>query len=139
MQALIYQDKVIQIENESFPVNPSLRWMAAPEGCQVGWQLVAGVLQAPAIPTPDLTDYAKSLKQLLNRKAAEKEYDDEQSIVSYKDSAVKIWAQEAADFIAWRDSCWQYAIEVQRQVEAQEIEPPTLDDFILNAPELIWS
>lgn len=143
MKALIFKNIVVQLEENEFPVSHEMQWMNAPQDCKVGWILENGQLKAP--PEPDKTnaekiqEYKEALKELLNKKAIEKDYDNETSIVSYKNSTNETWSQEAADFIAWRDLCWQYAIDVQTDVEAGSIEPPTLDDFIANAPVLNWS
>jgi len=47
MKALIFQEKVVQIEEIEFGVSKSLQWMDAPEGCRIGWLLKDGALVAP--------------------------------------------------------------------------------------------
>jgi len=47
MKALIFQDKVVQLEENEFGVSKSLKWMNAPEGCNTGWLLKNGNLVAP--------------------------------------------------------------------------------------------
>lgn len=42
MKALIFENKVVDIQPEPFPVAPSMEWYNAPEGCQVGWLLENG-------------------------------------------------------------------------------------------------
>lgn len=53
MKALVFKDIVVQMESKEFPVAKNLTWMDAPDGCEVGWILVDGVLQEPEIePIP---------------------------------------------------------------------------------------
>lgn len=53
MKALIFENKVVQISAQEFEVTPSMTWMDAPEGCETGWVLVGGKLQAPPkLPFP---------------------------------------------------------------------------------------
>lgn len=143
MRALVFNNMVVQITDADFPVNPNLIWMDAPEGCEVGWQLVGGVLQAPPIeplnPEKQIELYTDALKGLFNAKAKEKNYDDEISIVSYAQSSNEEWQLEAQQYIAWRDACWLYAIAIKTQIENDEISAPSVDDFINEAPQLVWS
>jgi hypothetical protein len=50
MKALIFNNKVVQLEESEFPVAPELTWMDAPDGCEVKWTLEDGVLVAPPDP-----------------------------------------------------------------------------------------
>ena len=50
MKALIFDNKVIQLEESEFPVSPEHTWMDAPDGCRNGWILVDEVLVAPPDP-----------------------------------------------------------------------------------------
>lgn len=83
--------------------------------------------------------YSEYLKKLLRDKAVEKNYDDEISIVSYANSSNATWKQEASDYIAWRDACWHYAIEINSKVSNGEIDPPSIEYFLSGAPVLNWS
>lgn len=143
MKALIFNNEVVQTSDKEFPVSNEMIWMDAPINCKAGWVLVDGVIQEK--PKPDLTpeqlkeQYTNALQDTIDRKVQEKNYRDGYACASYKDSIVESWAQEATDFIAWRDACWQYAIDIQSQVEQGQIQPPSIEDFINNAPQLIWS
>jgi hypothetical protein len=142
MYALIHENKVVQIEGQTFPVAQGLQWMECSNDCKVGWVLINGVLQPK--PEPEKTQeellalYTEKLQQHIDLKASEKDYKNSVFCVSYKDSTVQQWAQEATDFIAWRDACWQYAIDIQSQVEGGQITPPSINDFIANAPIAPW-
>lgn len=143
MKALILNDKVVQLEETEFPVNENLQWMDAPIGCEVGWVLQNGELVEPA--KEQLTQeekvqlYATTMQQHIDTKAMEKNYDNGFSCATYANSTNTDWKAEADAFIAFRDDCWQYAIDVQTQVENNEIESPTVEEFIANAPVLNWS
>ena len=53
MKALIFNNKVVQLEESEFPVAQELTWMEAPNECEVRWILEDGVLVAPpADPEP---------------------------------------------------------------------------------------
>ena len=47
MKALIFQNKVVDLVDNEFPVSPEMHWMDAPEGCKTGWALENGALVAP--------------------------------------------------------------------------------------------
>lgn len=49
MKALVFKNKVVQIEEQEFPVHSDMAWVEAPENCVVGWELVKNKLQAPAV------------------------------------------------------------------------------------------
>lgn len=82
--------------------------------------------------------YSEQLQELIDLNAQEKSYEDGVSCASYINSTNLMWKQEALTFIAWRDDCWEYAYNIQTRVENGEIEPPTIEDFINNAPAINW-
>ncbi len=86
-----------------------------------------------------IVDYGRALQDHIDAMAREKQYDNGFTLATYVNSSNDKWAKEAADFIAWRDSCWEYAYNIQIQVENGEIQPPSVEDFIANMPALIWS
>lgn len=142
MKALIKDNKVVQVSENEFPVHPSLIWMDCPAECEAGWILNNGQLEAPVIPPKTqeeiLEEYKDRMQSHVDLKAQEKNYKNGFTCATYTNSTNAQWKAEADAFIAWRDDVWEYAIGVQTQVEAEEIEPPTLEDFINNAPSLIW-
>lgn len=82
--------------------------------------------------------YAIALQRHIDDNAQQRDYDSGFSCASYVNSTKSAWASEAANFVAWRDDCWQYAIDIQTNVEDDIIEPPSVSDFIANAPILTW-
>lgn len=142
MYALIDQNnKVADVQENQFPVHPALQWVSCDGSVKIGflYDFDNQSFSDPSIKPLTLNDYSLAIKDLLDSKASEKNYFSEDSIVSYAHSTNQTWAQEAADFIAWRDQCWQYAIDVQARVEGGEIEPPSVGNFIANAPVLNWT
>lgn len=143
MKALISEDKVVQLEASEFEVHSSLTWMDAPVGCEVGWVLNGGVLEAPTIPAPTMDEiqaqYTAALMDLINNKASERSYDNQYTIISFLSSTNATWAQEATDFNVWRDSVWVYAIQVFTDVQNEVISLPTLADFLAGVPTLTWT
>lgn len=49
MKALVFKNKVVQLEEQEFPVHSSMSWLEAPQGCAVGWELVNNKLKAPVV------------------------------------------------------------------------------------------
>lgn len=143
MKALISENKVIQLEASEFEVHSSLTWMDAPVGCEIGWVLNGGVLEAPTAATPTMDEikaqYTDALMDLFNTKASERDYESQYTILSFLSSTNTTWAQEAADFNAWRDSAWAYAIQVFTDVQNEVISLPTLADFLAGVPTLTWT
>jgi hypothetical protein len=83
--------------------------------------------------------YGMSLQRAIDDKAREKQYDNGFACASYISSSNETWQNEAQQFVAWRDSCWEYAQNIQSQVEQGQISAPTLEEFLSNVPELIWN
>lgn len=82
--------------------------------------------------------YSETLQSHIDSKAAEKQYNNGFACASYANSTNQNWKNEALAFIAWRDSCWSYLIDTQTQIENEEIEPPSIQDFIANIPSFNW-
>lgn len=142
MKALLLDNKVIELSDVGFPVAEGLIWVDASESVKTGWILEDGELVPPFVPEPTpeevLALYEQETKKLLLKKAKEKNYDDEQSIASYISSSNSLWQSEAVQFIVWRDEVWIYAYAVLSAAEIDPSKIPSLEDFISNAPVLVW-
>jgi hypothetical protein len=79
-----------------------------------------------------------ALKTHIDHIARERDYDSAVSCASYATSTNLQWQAEAQAFITWRDLVYEYALDLYAQVQAEEMEPPTLEDFIANAPSMEW-
>ena len=65
MKALILDNNVVDVAETEFPVAPAMSWIDdAPEGCNVGWTVVNGVLTAP--PAPREKTYAEKRRKEYN-------------------------------------------------------------------------
>lgn len=102
------------------------------------WQTKFDQVNNP-IPQPvTQNDFIRAIKQQLDKKAQEKNYESEYSIASYTDSTNQQWQQEAQAFIAWRDAVWLYAYSELALVQAGDKPVPTIEQFLEGLPELNW-
>lgn len=53
MKALILNSRVIQVEQQQFPVAQPLYWLDCPENCQAGWAYTNNEFLPPPQPTPE--------------------------------------------------------------------------------------
>ena len=53
MKALIFNNKVVDLVDNEFPVSPEMTWMDAPEGCTTDWVLEDGAIVAPPSPSTE--------------------------------------------------------------------------------------
>ena len=51
MKALVFNNLVVDVQEKEFEVHSSMVWSDAPEGCEIGWKVVDGVITAPAAKT----------------------------------------------------------------------------------------
>jgi len=57
MKALIFENKVVDVVETTFPLPEAMSWMDAPEGCVAGeWLLVDGVIVPPPDPPEETYD-----------------------------------------------------------------------------------
>lgn len=82
--------------------------------------------------------YRVAIQALVDETAREKQFNDGVTLASYAASTVEVWALQAQTFVAWRDSVWQYAYSELGRVQAGERERPTVDDFLLELPQIVW-
>jgi hypothetical protein len=89
---------------------------------------------------PPLTeqDYARAVQEHVDATARGRGYDSGVSLASYADSAVPIWAAEAAAFVAWRDAVWVYAYAELAKVRNGERPQPDVNAFVSELLPLVW-
>jgi hypothetical protein len=144
MKALIFENKVAQVAEESFPVHASMIWVDCPDNALAGWLYNPenGEIYPEPIPEPTqeeiLEEYRSSIQSYIDSTAREKDYDNGFACATYCASSNQEWKAEAEAFVSWRDECWQYAYDVQTQVEGGQKDAPSLEDFINNAPVIDW-
>lgn len=76
--------------------------------------------------------------KLFNDVAKQKNYDDVMSIVSYYASTNNKWAQESQAFIAWRDACWNVALQILDEVQTGQRAAPSIEQFLSELPIIKW-
>lgn len=91
----------------------------------------------PSTPTQD--DYKTAIQSHIDQAAIAKNYTDGVSCASYKDSTIPTWADEAAAFIAWRDSVWAYAFGQLADVLSGTRTPqPSIAQLLSELPSITW-
>lgn len=83
-------------------------------------------------------DYEASIQEIVDDTAREKQFRDGVTLASYANSTVDLWASQALAFIAWRDNVWQYSYSELSKVLAGDRAQPTIADFLLELPEMVW-
>ncbi len=142
MKALIYQEKVIQVQETEFEVAPELFWVDCPDDCVPGWTYMNGVLAPPVITPPDipaiLNEYNAGIQAYLNDVALQKGYESALYCLSYLNSTIPAWSEEAHTFLAWRDSVWIYVLgELPKFLNGDRPLIP-LEQFITEFPVITW-
>jgi hypothetical protein len=72
MKALIFQNKVVDLVDNEFPVSPEMHWMDAPEGCTTDWVIENGAVVAP--PGPSTEELMFNLRSQRDRLLAETDH-----------------------------------------------------------------
>lgn len=106
------------------------------EPIPMGEQLQELIVMGERLVT--ILEYTAALKRHLDFIARARDYDSEQSIISYLSSTNATWRSEAVAYLAWRDSVWDAAYNVFDLVESGTIEVPPLVEFIENLPKITW-
>jgi len=84
-----------------------------------------------------LDTYRSAIRNLIDNKASERQYDSGATLASYVNSTNEQWAAEALAFVAWRDQVWVYALAELNKVRSGEREQPSVEDFLNELPEFI--
>lgn len=72
MKALIFQNKVVDLVDNEFPVSSEMTWMDAPEGCTTGWVLENGAVVSP--PSPSTEELMSILRRERNYLLSKTDY-----------------------------------------------------------------
>ena len=142
MKALIFQNKVIQVEQNEFEVSPTMIWVDCPDNCVPGWTYIDGVLAAPAQSEPNqqeiINSYTESIQEFIDGVAMEKSYKSSLNCASYANCTVPQWKSEADSFIAWRDAVWLYSIGELAKFQTNERPLIPVQQFIQELPAIQW-
>ena len=87
---------------------------------------------------PTIDHYKLAFDAHLDAVAAQRQYDNRLTVVSYAGSTNPQWASEAESFIAWRDAALVYMFQQLAAVEVGEIAPPTIEEFIGGITPIAW-
>ncbi|TBZ81433.1 MULTISPECIES: hypothetical protein [Rhizobium] len=83
-------------------------------------------------------DYQHAIQRHVDETAVSRRYNDGDALASYVASTVPGWKAEAEAFVAWRDAVWQYAYAELAKVQAEARDQPSIADFLLELPEIVW-
>lgn len=96
-------------------------------------------------PTEACARLDRELVAYMRSKALERHYGYEDnsldpilSVLSYAGDPNPRYAQDAADFKAWRSACWDSAITMKTQCMATSIIP-TVEEMIAVMPVFVWT
>lgn len=95
MKALIFNNKVVDVQPTEFEVHPSMTWVDCPDDCQMGSEYRDGAI----IPIPGPTD-AKRLEQLRmqrNKKLRKSDWTQNRDVVLSNDSEWATYRQALRD------------------------------------------
>lgn len=101
-------------------------------------KIITAEQKAAAQKAAALAGYKTAFDAHLDAIAQERQYDNRLTIVAYLSSTNPAWAAEAEAFIGWRDACLGKMFELLAAVEAGEIQPPTIEEFIGAMPAISW-
>lgn len=92
------------------------------------------------VPAPPATleDYEEAIQSMIDDAARSRRYKHGDAFASYFNSTVGPWKDEATVFVAWRDNVWQYAYSELSKVQEGKRGQPTVAEFLLELPEIVW-
>lgn len=85
----------------------------------------------------ELNQLAINIGFYMTSVAQQRGYSTPESCISYINSTVLQWKNEATVFSEWRDSCW---LVINQIIDAlQPSDPvPTIDEIITKLPTIVW-
>ena len=105
-----------------------------------GWEKLAAAPEIdPYVPTAEevAKAYELAVQARLDAAAIAARYDSIATAISYaEEPAVPKFQNDGKAFRAWRSLVWAYAYEQLAAVKAGERTQPTVEDFLLELPEL---
>jgi hypothetical protein len=82
-------------------------------------------------------DYDMAMEEHIRKARFERGYTTREPS-EYRSSSVARWAQDAEDYIKFRDECMMYGLTVQNDYAAGK-EAPTVEEFKKNLPVCVWT
>jgi hypothetical protein len=117
MKALILNNKVVQTEDQEFPVASPLRWIDCTEDVQVGYTLEGTTFSPPEVTLPTIEQLTEAVRNALqgeiDRQAQMLGFSSGNALMLYagKDNPFRALADP---FFSWEASVW-YQAEVYKQ------------------------
>ena len=150
MKALLLNNKIVQVAEETFEVHESLNWVDCPENCSTTWTYENNEFIAPAEPTNEelqlrlKNDCENAITALIQSKVDDYNtennllFNDVHSCANYALSdgythqafCIAIWA--------WNISVWETARSILSQALNGEIEITQVSDVIALLPEFTF-
>lgn len=120
--------------------HPSLVWVEAPQGVEIGYLYDEGVFSAPetALTAAEIEARKVALVQsFMDAAARSLRYDSIANAITYADEpAVPKFQSEGQAFRAWRSLVWARCYEILADVEAGERDVPSDGELIDQLPRL---
>ncbi len=85
-----------------------------------------------------INSYTVQLQEYIDSVAQQKQYDNALSCTSYINSTVQLWKDQAAAFIAWRDSVYNYVIAQEALMLSGSIAVLTFTQLQSELPVITW-
>jgi len=85
-----------------------------------------------------INSYTIQLQEYIDSVAQQKQYDNAISCISYANSTVQLWKDQAVAFIAWRDSVYNYVIAQEALMLSGSIAVPTFTQLQSELPVITW-
>lgn len=82
-------------------------------------------------------DFDAAMEEHIRRTGEERGYTTHNPI-EYISSTVPRWAQDAADFVKFRDEVMVYGLTILNEWKATGVEP-NYDEFVANLPKIKWT
>lgn len=82
-------------------------------------------------------DFDAAMEEHIRRTREERGYTTREPS-EYISSSVARWAQDAADFVKFRDEVMVYGLAILNEWKATGIEP-SYDEFVANLPKITWT
>lgn len=86
-----------------------------------------------------IKNYTNVVQALLDTCAQSRGYDNIISACTYATSSNTNFKAEGQACVEWRDAVWAKCYEILANVQNGVRYPPTLDELLLELPEMVWS
>lgn len=85
----------------------------------------------------ELNQLAINIGFYMNGVAQQRNYSSPESCISYMNSTVLQWKNEATAYSEWRDACWLIITPIIDGLQPND-PVPTIDEIVTQLPVLVW-